>query len=212
MNPEEIVNRVQMGSSPADWRILRGNPSSSPRVFCGCFALGAVVLAAWMYVNVFFLGRHPVDERSLLHSAIPLLIALPVAVGIGVWLAMSGLNARSAGAPDPLLVLLRDGFVEYVGPRQPVLGVQFEDFFRVEQGIHASSSCDSTSHSSSCDSTSHSSFNDSTSTQVDVWLDLYRRDGSSMRWQPRANFGPTIGVCQEIVKAHAGYMALHLRG
>src|SRR5262249_20786968 len=122
--------------------------------------------------------------------------ALALLVGIGVWI---GLARRHAGDPDPVIVLLPEGFVEYVSNHQPIIGAAYADLASVDFGTRAGRHARRDT----------SNGQEPMPRQKHLWLDLHFYDNSQERWQTRADFGPPARIYQTIIKAHSLYHILY---
>ncbi len=221
MNPEAVVQQVWQQIVPADWRIIRGKRRSAFVV--GCFAtfftlvllfilgVGAVVLTGFLHFGA---GSeleqppasllNPTDPGSSTIAGYPALAvlgsaALAVAVLVGV---IAGLIAgRDSGDPDPFIVLLPAGFVEYVSRRKPIIGISYAEIADIDLRVRTTRSS----------STNPNTGVSTTTTRTRIWLDLHYRNGRTERWEPRANFGPRESICQTIIKAYSRYEALQGR-
>lgn len=221
MEPEAIVEQVWQGIVPTTWQVMRGKRRSA--LAAGCFAMlftlallfilgvGSVVLVGFLHVgsagaadqpSAFFLNPPDLISSTIVGYPATAVVggaALGLAVLIGI---SAGLIAgRDARDPDPLIVLLPDGFVEYVSHRKPIISIAYGALADIDLRVRKSTST----------SINLATGVRTTSTSKRIWLDLRYRNGYTERWAPRANFGPRLGTCQVILKAYSRYEALQGR-
>jgi len=90
--------------------------------------------------------------------------------------------------PDPLLVITPDGVVEYIDSKKPAMAVDFDGLSRI--GLRVSGS----------------TFSDSIQVRLDVWLDLYYRDGRKSKWRS-ASFADQYQTIQAFIEAYGAHQA-----
>lgn len=221
VNPEAIVNQVWQGRVPADWQVIHGKRRSAFAVgFLAAFytlvlvfilSIGSVVVIGFLHVGSGatsspFPGPFgPFSEMIAGYPAPAVIggVALVIALLVGI---IAGLIAgRDSGDPDPELVLLPNGFVEYVSHRKPIISIPFAEIADVDLRVKTTTYRSTNTNPNTGFSTT------TTRTRTDIWLDLYYRNGNKERWAPRANFGPSQSICQMIIKAHSRYTALRER-
>lgn len=218
LSPEAIVAQVWQRIVPTDWKIIRGKRRSA-------FSFG-VSAAIWTFAGIIALALLAALINDLLispraGSAAPLLrdflalqsaslagypalavgaaaaAALPALVGLVAWLA----NARRhAGDPDPVIVLLPEGFVEYVSRHQPIIGIRYANVAAASVGQGKQPRQPNQPGAAPAARPASRS---------KVWLHLVYRDGRADRWMPRANFGPPERLYETITKAHTLYAILY---
>ncbi len=220
IDPEAIVEQVWQHIVPADWKIMRGKRRSP-------FAIG-VTTAIWTGIGIILLailavvlndvisaaqsgGDLPIfnDVVALLlarlagYPALAVLgvaaVALALLVGLIVWVSLA---RRYAGDPDPVIVLLPNGLVEFVSQRQPIIGIDYAELAAVDFGRRSSRRARRNLPNAQRQQPR----------QNTIWLDLRYHDGSQDRWQPRADFGPPARIYQTIIKAHSLYHILYEGG
>jgi hypothetical protein len=222
VSPNAIMNQVWQGRVPADWQVIHGKRRSAFAVGCSAtfvtlvllfiLAVGAVVISGFVHFGSGIQpGQSPssfLNPASFGSATIAGYPALAVVGGVALVIALlvgiiAGFIAgRDSGDPDPELVILPNGFVEYVSHRKPIISIPFAEIADVDLRVKTT-----TYHSTNTNA--NTSFSTTTTrTRTDIWLDLYYRNGNKEKWQPRAKFGPTQSVCQMIIKAHARYSAL----
>ena len=200
--PEAIVQQVWQRVVPTDWKIIRGKRRSAfaqggSAALWTCaglilLALALLALSAWRHAaqahrsspslaDVLAVGSVRLDGYPALLVAGCTVTALTPLVGIIVVIIVA---ISKAGDPDPLIVLLPQGFVEYANRRHPIIGILYADLVSVD-------------------------FNRQARRRARNWLDLVYLDGHKERWRPRANFGPPQHLFETITKAHALYEVLY---
>ena len=102
---------------------------------------------------------------------------------------LRGFLRGTSGDPDPLLVITRDGVVEYIDSKKPIAVVEFESLSRI--GLRVSGS----------------TFSDSIQVRLDVWLDLHYRDGRKSKWRS-ASFASQYQTIQAFIEAYGAHQAL----
>ena len=88
-----------------------------------------------------------------------------------------------------MLVITRDGVVEYIDSKKPIAVVEFESLSRI--GLRVSGS----------------TFSDSIQVRLDVWLDLHYRDGRKSKWRS-ASFASQYQTIQAFIEAYGAHQAL----
>jgi hypothetical protein len=200
IGPEAIVNQVWQGIVPADWRIVRGKRRSA---FAAGVSAAAVTFAGMalftMLIGVFASGPGKIAGYPALIVVGVAVAALALLAGIVVTVTAA---IRNAGDPDPLIVLLSNGFVEYVSRHKPIIGILYAELATVDLRIRGQTQTWRNQAAGQYQSAARKK----------VWLDLLYHDGQRERWTPRANFGPRLAICQAISKAHALYDVLYGSG
>jgi hypothetical protein len=216
LNPQTIVEQVWQRIVPTDWRIIRGKRRSSfslaartTLITCALLVL-ALLLAAGISL---VLRARQAGQAALALEDVASLAATPLAgypagavglVGVAALSLLVGLLTwiisarRHAGDPDPVIVLVPEGFVEYVSQRQPIIGIRYAKVAAVEVGQGKKQRQATIPGAAS-----------QASTRSKLWLYLRYHDGTTDRWRPRANFGPPERVYETISKAHALYDILY---
>jgi len=221
VSPETVINQVWQGKVPADWQIIHGKRRSA--FAAGCFAafftlvllfilsIGAIVLIGFLSggsgaTSSPFSGPLGPFSETIAGEPAPAVIGgggLVIAVLVGIITGM--IAGRDASDPDPELVILPYGFVEYVSHRKPIISVPFAEIADVNLRVKTTTTPSTSTNPTTGWSTT------TTNTRTDIWLDLLYRNGRKERWAPRAKFGPRQDVCQAIIKAHSRYSALQGR-
>jgi hypothetical protein len=101
---------------------------------------------------------------------------------------LSGFLRGTSQDPDPLLVITPDGAVEYANERKPLTVVDFHDLAEITLQVHGHS------------------FSDSTLVTLDVWIDLYYRDGRKAKWRS-ASFADNLQTIQCFIEAYGAHKA-----
>jgi hypothetical protein len=215
--PEAIIEQVWHQIVPTDWKIIRGRRRSAFAIGRAAAAwtgaasvllvIAAAVISAALRASAS--GRQRSSLSDLLAASSTTLAGYPaLAVAACAALALTLLAGvvvtvitarRHAGDPEPVIVLLPQGFVEYVSQRQPIIGVLYAEVAAVDvrqrnnrriQGYQAGEQLQLAARGKS-------------------WLDLRYHDGRQERWRPRADFGPPGRLYEMIIKAHALYVVLY---
>jgi hypothetical protein len=97
-----------------------------------------------------------------------------------------GFLRGTSADPDPLLVITPDGVAEYADSRKPVAAVDFGALARIRLRVTGST------------------FSDSIQVRLDVWLDLYYRDGTKAKWRS-ASFAGQYETIQAFIEAWGAY-------
>ena len=215
---EAIVAQVWQRIVPTDWKIIRGKRRSAfalaVRTASVTLALLALLLIA-TGLTLFFhpaqLGLAALSLKDVLTLATRPIIGYPALVvgvaGAGALALLVGLFTwvvsarRHAGDPDPVIVLLPTGFVEYVSQRKPIIGILYADVAAVEVG-----------QGKKPPQTHQPGAASQPPGRSNAWLHLRYHDGSAGRWRPRANFGPPEHLYETLIKAHALYDILYGSG
>ena len=100
-----------------------------------------------------------------------------------------GFLRGTSADPDPLLVITREGVVEFVDEREGTKVVDFDDLSDIALRIEGSS------------------FSDSMIVNLDVWLDLRFRDGRVQKWRPSVLAGDHRTV-QSVLEAYGAHKVL----
>ncbi len=215
--PEAIIQQVWNKIVPTDWKIIRGKRRSAfaagraAAAWTG--ALSVLLIIAASIISARFhaspSGRLSFSLSGLLAPASAALAGYPaLAVAACAALALTllvGVIAtvmvarRHAGDPEPVIVLLPQGFVEYVSQRKPIIGIRFAELAAV--GLQQRSKRHNQSQQPGSPLQS--------SARGKLWLNLHYHDGRQERWRPRADFGPPEQLFQMIIKAHALYQVLY---
>lgn len=219
LQPDAITQQVWQGRVPADWQILHGKRTSP--FLAGCFAtfltlvllfiLGifAIVLTGFQQFgsaagpsSVSSFNPTAVSSSTLAGLPDPAVLGGALAVALAVGIITALIIGRDAGDPDPLLVILPNGFVEYVSHRKPIISIPFAEIADIDLRTRTTRTT----------STNPSTGLSTTTTRTYFWLDLRYRNGRKERWMPRANFGRRLDVCQTIIKAHSRFQGFYGRG
>jgi hypothetical protein len=216
-----VVQQVWQGIVPTTWQTIHGKRRSAFAVGCSAIfvtlvllfilGVGSVVLIGFLHAgsvtpsdqpSTFFLNPAALGSSTIAGYPAAAVVggaALAFALLVGI---IAGLfAARDARDPDPLIVLLPDGFVEYVSHRKPIIGVPYAALADIDLRVRKSTTT----------SVNPATGVRTTSTSTRIWLDLRYRNGHTERWAPRANFGSRLGTCQIILKAYSRYEALQGR-
>lgn len=101
-----------------------------------------------------------------------------------------GFFTGTSDDPDPLLVVTPEGAVEFVDQRRGLQIVDFDQLSGVTLRVQGHS------------------FSDSTIVTLDVWLDLWFRDGRKQKWRS-ATFADDYRAIQSVLEAYGGYKMFH---
>jgi hypothetical protein len=217
LSPAAIVEQVWQKIVPTDWKIIHGRRRSSFSlgISATIWTFAVLVLLALLVtgINLFFRASQAGKSTSLLddlltlatatlagYPALAVVIAgaaaLALLLGLIVWIT----NARRhAGDPDPVVVLLPHGFVEYVSQHNHIVGILYGDVVRLDFKRRTRSQSSGNQPNAQVQKARRSK----------VWLELFYTDGSTDRWRPRADFGPPERLYETIIKAHALYEILY---
>jgi hypothetical protein len=102
---------------------------------------------------------------------------------------LSGFLRGSSHDPDPLLVITRNGAVEYANERKPLTVLDFSELAGIALQVRGSS------------------FSDSTIVTLDVWIDLHHRDGRKTKWRS-TSFADNLQTIQCLIEAYGAHKAL----
>jgi hypothetical protein len=220
LSPEAIIQQVWQKIVPSDWKIIRGKRRSA--------LASGVTAAAWTGGLIVFLTMLAVAISAVIHAsrlgkswpslndivapgsatiagypalAVGGVAALALALLAGTIAAVMAAR-RNAGDPDPVIVLLPYGFVEYVSQREPIIGILYA------QVAHINVSLQTRRHTWS----NLSGDQLQTARRSRLWLALLYHDGHTERWKPRADFGPPERLFQTIIKAQWLYDILYGSG
>ncbi|HEY7356430.1 MAG TPA: hypothetical protein VH590_08180 [Ktedonobacterales bacterium] len=211
--PEAIIQQVWQQIVPTDWKIIRGKRRSALAIGRAAAAwIGALsvllIIAAVVLRAVFHAlqaGGRALAPGDLLAAASATFAGYPaLAVAACAALALTVLAGviatvvaarRHAGDPDPIIVLLPQGFVEFVSQHKPIIGILYAELAAVDvRQRHQRRS---------------QNLQLQASTRGKIWLNLHYYDGRQQRWRPRADFGPPEQVFETLIKAHALYEVLY---
>ncbi|HEU5369451.1 MAG TPA: hypothetical protein VFU69_13340 [Ktedonobacterales bacterium] len=215
--PEAIIQQVWQKIVPTDWKIIRGKRRSAfaagraaaawTGALCVLLIIAAVVTSDVLHASPS--GRLSFSLSGLLTPASATVAGYPVlAVAACAALALALLAGviatvmvarRHAGDPDPVIVLLPQGFVEFVSRHKPIIGILYAELAAVD--LQQRSKRRSRSYQPGAPLQS--------SARGKTWLKLHYHDGRQERWRPRADFGPPERLCETIIKAHALYQVLY---
>ena len=212
IDAQRVLAQVQQRQYPADWQVFRGKRRSPIVVafvaifytlfFIVFFSILAVVITGFLHVQ----AGSTADPFTSVANRLPISLkeaaigAGGLALAVGIIAALFA--ARDAGDPDPLLIVLPQGFVEYISHRKPIQSFAFAEIsnlaLRVGTRRYSSTSYNAATGLSTT----------TYRTMVHFWLDLYYRDGRKGKWKQRVKFGAPEAMCQVIIAAHAQYVAL----
>jgi hypothetical protein len=105
---------------------------------------------------------------------------------------VGGFLRGTSGDPDPLLVIMPEGVVEFVDGRKGTQVLDFHELSEVTLRVQGSS------------------FSDSIIVRLDVWLDLRFHDGRKQKWRS-ATFADDHRTIQSFLEAFGAHKALRSR-
>ncbi len=193
IDAQQVLNRVWQQSPRADWKVLHGKRTDP--VAAGCLAI---------FIALFFiatLGAGPLvvlrifPEHWLLVSLGALVLALVIGISIGL------LVGRDRKDPDPLLVILPEGFVEYISWRKPIVAVAFADLADLTMTLFEGRGRTITTTATTDGTLTIKN------TSSRARLDLVYRDGRKDQWGQRIKFEAQELVPQTITTTYARYVA-----
>ena len=193
MDAQQVLHQVWQQSPRADWKVLHGKRADPVAV--GCMA----VLIALFFIAT--LGAGPLvvlrlfPERWLVVSLGALVLALLIGIGIGV------LVGRDRKDPDPLLVILPEGFVEYISWRKPIVAIAFAELADLTMTLFEERGKTITTTASANGTLTIKN------TSSRARLDLVYRDGRKDQWEQRSTFEAPELVPQTITTTYAQYVA-----
>jgi len=133
-------------------------------------------------------------------------LALLLAIMVGLGAARQ--NREDSADPAPLLIVLPEGWVQYIRRRDPAQAIAFAELKHLRQGVAPSQEEITTLADlqkrtvRSRRSTAKSS---SSKSHAGPWLDIAWREGNRKDWEPDKCFGKPEAICQAILAAYQSY-------
>lgn len=235
IDAQRVLAQAQQGRFPADWQVFRGKRRSSLAVGCMAIFLtiflavflgiAALILTTALNIHSGITSFLQTSNQAQPGQAQPLTPSDPrffplaggsprplIEVGIGilvlavvVGIIATLIAARDAGNPDPLLVVLPQGFVEYISHRKPIQSFAFAELSNIVLRVGTRT------YQTANGPIGPGWSAPTTRTTVHFWLDLYYRNGRKGKWKQRAKFGAPEAIAQVIIAAQAQYVALARR-
>lgn len=226
---QEALNLVWQQRAPTSWQQFRGTRTPESSIWlagCGAALILAVgfgiagIASLWLIYPFYVNGpgehyRHAALLSGVSPSSYWLVVA-GIVVGLALLLAiMVGLSAarqnrEDRANPAPLLLVLPEGWVQYINRRDKAQAIAFAELKHLREGI-ASSQEEITTLADLQKgkgrfrrSTTKSSSNKS---HAGPWLDLAWREGDRKDWEPDKCFDKPEAICQAILTAYQGYVA-----
>jgi hypothetical protein len=134
---------------------------------------------------------HLFPEHWPLTSLGALVLAQVIGISIGFFVG------RDRKDPDPLLVMLPEGFAEFSNSRKPIVAIAFAELSELRLGQRTYKRT----------ITRPNGGGSTTSTRTDTWLDLVYRDGRQDQWEPRITFVGPESAFQTITATYGPYVA-----
>ena len=225
---QEALNLVWQQRAPGSWQQFRGTrtPESSFWL-AGCGAalilvvgFGIAGLASLWLIYPFYVngpGEH-YQHAALLSNVSPssywLVVAI-IVVGLALLLAiMVGLgaartNREDRADPAPLLLVLPEGWVQYIRRRDKAQAVAFAELKHLRKGV-APSQEEITTLADLQKRTARSrrsAAQSSSKSHAGPWLDVAWREGDRKDWEPDKCFEKPEAICQAILAAYQAYAA-----
>lgn len=209
-----VLAQARQGDFSPTWQVFRAKRTRPVLAGCssactaGFFMLSCALLAAVIGAFMFRMpSGHALSISDLTPAAaqsLPTIASILVATMVIAYLVGFLRAQRDSHDPDPLLVVLPIGFVEYISSRKPVMVVSFADL----TGLR----CRMRTTRSVCDNVPGDPASGGytvTSTPTSTRLGLLYSNGKSIRWRPRARFGRSTVVIQSVVVAHGQYALVY---
>jgi len=193
IDAQQVLNRVWQESAGADWKVLHAKRADSFTVGCTASAIALFFIVT--------LGLGPLVAVRILpqHWLLASIGALGLAVVIGI--TIGSFAGRDRKDPDPLLVILPEGFVEYISWRKPIVAVAFAELADLTMTLIEERGQTITTTATPDGALTIKN------TSSRVRLDLTYRDGRKDQWKPRIQFEAPELVPQTIITTYAQYVA-----
>lgn len=226
---QEALNLVWQQRAPTSWRQFRGTRTSESSYGLAGWGAGltlavgfgiAGLASLWLIYPFYVNGpgehyRHAALLSNVSPSSYWLMVAV-IVLGLALLIAiMAGLgtvrqNREDRAAPEPLLIVLPEGWVQYIRRRDPAQAIAFAELKHIRKGI-APSKEEITTLADLQKRTGHRqrSTNKSNDRQSHAgpWLDIAWREGDREGWEPDNCFDSPETICQAIIAAYQSYAA-----
>lgn len=225
---QEALNLVWQQRAPSSWQQFRGTrtPESSFWL-AGCGAalilvvgFGIAGIASLWLIYPFWVngpGDH-YKHAALLSNVSPssywlvvavIVVSLALLIAIMVGLSAARTNRENLADPQPLLIVLPEGWVQYIRRRDPAQAVAFAELKHLRKGVNSSEEITTLADLQKGTGRSRRSTTKSSGSKslAGPWLDIAWRAGDREDWEPDGCFGTPEAICQAIIAAYQGYAA-----
>lgn len=209
---KEALDLVWQQQPPASWQVFQGKktPSSCSllflfAVFIPLFCPVAAFVALIVLKGGYSEGKAPYQIHHPpiwpdLNAPLYCLISVAIIIGLVLTLVLIG-NARAARRERkqsaPILIVLPEGWVEYVGWRDSIVSVAFAELADLQRETAPSQGI----------TTLAELRGKAPLPASDTGLVLTFPDGKKETWEPRINCDAPTAICQAILVAYSHYLA-----
>jgi hypothetical protein len=224
---QEALNLVWQQRAPASWQQFRGTRTSEPSVWlAGCGAILTLVVgfgiagiaSLWLiypfwvngpgdhYKHAALLSNVSPSSYWLVAAVFIVSLALLITLMVGVGTARQ--NRQDRTDPDPLLIVLPEGWVQYIRRRDPAQAIAFVELKHLHEGVNPSE--EFTTLADLQKGTVHSQRSSTKSgrskSHAGPWLDLEWSKGDRKDWEPEKCFDKPEAICQAILAAYQRFV------
>jgi hypothetical protein len=194
IDPDEILLQAVRSQIPPDWDVFEGQRPAPKALGC-CFAVAALLIGTVLSVLlIIVIALIRAISHSQAFNPFTTFVSLGPIIGIAIVAIALGAGAlgvlqgrRDADDPDPVIVVMPNGFVEFFLLRRPprivafaeLADVQLEGYGRIAEEV--------------------------TLDEIELSLYLIYKDGRKERWHPQAHYEDKPIVKISVAAAYEHY-------